>query len=108
MVIEVFLNNTPHWLEIVGTGDQAVEKITSGIHYDLVLMDIHMPGIDGLEATRQIRQWEKENQIKTTPIIALTAHAMVGDEAKSLMAGCNSHVPKPITKNKLLALIESL
>jgi CheY-like chemotaxis protein len=68
-------------------------------------MDIQMPIMDGLEATRQIRAWEEKNRIAPTPIVALTAHAMDGDDKKSLEAGCDSHVTKPISKKKLLEII---
>ncbi len=93
-------------MDIVEDGNQAVEKIQSGKNYDLVLMDIQMPGMDGLQATKQIRAWEKEQECKRTPILALTAHAMEGDEDKSLAAGCDGHITKPITKRKLLDLID--
>jgi CheY-like chemotaxis protein len=105
MVITAFLKNTAHNVEILENGDQAVNKIKLGIKYDLILMDLHMPGIDGLEATRQIRVWEEKQGISRTPILALTAHAMTGDEEKSLAAGCDGHVTKPVTKKKLLDVI---
>ena len=105
IVIQAYLKNTAHSLDVVVNGDQVVEKILSGIRYDLVLMDIQMPGIDGLEATRRIRAWEQQGNVRT-PIIALSAHAMVGDKEKSLLAGCNDHITKPINKTKLLALID--
>ena len=62
--------------------------------------------MDGLEATRKIRAWEKEQQFSRTPILALTAHAMNGDDEKSLVAGCDDHITKPITKKKLLEVID--
>ncbi len=100
------MDNTTSPAGLVENGIQAVEKIKSGKKYDLVLMDIQMPVMDGLEATRQIRAWESEQEHSKTPIIALTAHAMNGDEEKSLAAGCDSHITKPITKTKLLDVIE--
>jgi signal transduction histidine kinase len=106
MVIEAFLNNTAHKLDIVENGDQAMKKIKSGKKYDLILMDIQMPVMDGLEATRQIRGWEKEQGRTKTSILALTSHAMNGDEEKSLNAGCDSHITKPIGKQKLLEVID--
>ena len=106
MVIEAFLDNTPHTLDIAEDGDLAVEKIKSGKRYDLVLMDIQMPRMDGLEATRQIRAWEEEQGCLHTPIMALSAHAMAGDEEKSLTASCDGHITKPISKLKLLEVIE--
>ncbi|MBF0380129.1 MAG: PAS domain S-box protein [Magnetococcales bacterium] len=106
MVIEAYLNNSIHKLEIVVDGSQALEKITSGNKYDVVLMDIQMPVMDGLEATKKIRAWEKEQQQPKNRILALSAHAMIGDEKKSILAGCDSHITKPISKKKLLEVIE--
>ena len=64
-----------------------------------------MPIMDGLEATRRIRSWERKKGLESTPILALTAEAMTGDEEKSLDAGCDGHLTKPITKKKLLTAI---
>jgi hypothetical protein len=68
-------------------------------------MDIEMPVMDGYAATAKIRQWEAENRVKATPIIALTAHALVEHAHKSIAAGCSSHLAKPIKKEDLLAAI---
>ncbi|MBF0445102.1 MAG: response regulator [Magnetococcales bacterium] len=106
MVIEAYLNNTPHQMDITEDGAQAVEKVKSGKRYDLVLMDIQMEGMDGLEATRQIRKWEEEQSRSRNLIVALSAHAMKGDKEKSLAAGCDDHITKPISKKKLLEVIE--
>jgi signal transduction histidine kinase/CheY-like chemotaxis protein len=106
IVIEAYLSQTHYQLETVEDGLQAVNKIQSGNIYDLVLMDIQMPVMDGLEATRQIRVWEKEKKCARTPILALTAHAMGGDTEKSLAAGCDVHITKPINKRMLLDYIE--
>ncbi|MBF0381329.1 MAG: PAS domain S-box protein [Magnetococcales bacterium] len=106
IVIEAFMSNSSHNLDIVENGDLAVKRIKSGKKYDLVLMDIQMPVMDGLEATRQIRVWESQNGCASTPILALTAHAMRGDEEKSLAAGCDAHITKPINKTKLLEFID--
>jgi CheY-like chemotaxis protein len=105
LVIEAFLDKTDHLVEVVEDGDLAVEKITSGNRYNLILMDIQMPRMDGLEATRQIRHWEKNQKCEPTPILALTAHAMSGDKDKSLAAGCNGHITKPVAKKKLIEMI---
>jgi CheY-like chemotaxis protein len=106
LIVEGYLKNTTHQVDIVEDGVQAVDKIKSGKKYNLVLMDIQMPTMDGLEATEQIRKWESSQNCPRTPILALTAHAMRGDAEKSLAAGCDSHITKPINKKRLLDLIE--
>ncbi|MBF0358046.1 MAG: response regulator [Magnetococcales bacterium] len=106
MLIQVFLKNSPHKLDVVTDGQQAVDRILTNQRYDLLLMDIQMPRIDGLEATRQIRAWEKKAGKTKTPILALTAHAMEEDKELSLAAGCDSHITKPISKSTLFKIIE--
>jgi len=80
-----------------------VEMAATG-EYDLVLMDMGLPDIDGWEATRQIRA---HPDVGTIPIIALTAHAMAGDREKALEAGCDDYDTKPIELPRLLGKIES-
>lgn len=70
---------------------------------DLILMDIGMPEIDGLELTRQIKQ---DESTKNIPIIAVTAHAMTGEKEKVLKAGCDAYISKPIDTNELPITIE--
>ena len=65
---------------------------------DLILLDIALPEMDGYEVMKHIRA---DNEIKDTPIIAVTAHAMEGDEEKALEAGCNDYLPKPIDEEEL-------
>ncbi|MEQ8675526.1 MAG: response regulator [Aggregatilineales bacterium] len=71
-------------------------------HPDLILMDINLPDIDGLEATEQLKSTIEYSHI---PIIALTANAMHGDRDRFLGAGCDGYLAKPVTKNELLNLI---
>ncbi|MCB9438093.1 MAG: response regulator [Anaerolineales bacterium] len=71
---------------------------------DLILMDINIPGIDGIEATRIIKSYEQTTHI---PIIALTANAMRGDRERFLAAGCDNYLPKPISTSDLLEVVQA-
>jgi CheY-like chemotaxis protein len=85
---------------IAKNGLDAVEVCRNNRDIDLILMDIQMPGIDGYEATRQIREFND-----TVIIIAQTAFALKGDQEKSTEAGCNDYIAKPIRKKELLELL---
>jgi CheY-like chemotaxis protein len=100
-----FLKDTPYQVEIAENGAIAYEKFIAG-HYDLVLMDRQMPVMDGLTATRAIRQWEQANHRPPTPIIALTAAALKGDQEKCVAAGCTGYLTKPIKQQVLLQAIK--
>ena len=100
-----FLKDTPYRVEIAENGAVGYEKFTAG-HYDLVLMDRQMPMMDGLTATRAIREWEQANHRPPTPIIALTASALKGDQEKFVAAGCTAYLTKPIKQEVLLQAIK--
>ena len=85
-------------------GKQGVEMARAG-GYDLILMDMSLPEIDGWEATRQLRA---APETKVVPIIGLTAHAMAGDREKALEAGCNDYDTKPVELPRLLGKIAAL
>lgn len=89
----------------VSNGKEAVEAIVHG-DFDLVLMDIQMPEIDGFKATEQIRSLKDSR--KNIPIIALTAHALIGDKEKCLNAGMNDYLSKPVLGQELIKKIDSL
>jgi PAS domain S-box-containing protein len=104
LLIQAYLKHTAYQLEMVGNGLLALEQVKTK-PYDLVLMDIQMPILDGYAATKAIRQWEGEQHRDPIPIVALTAFALSGDAEKSLAAGYTAHLSKPIQKADLLAAI---
>lgn len=93
-----------HEVEMAVDGPEGVAKALAG-SYDLILMDMSLPEIDGWEATRRIRA---EDAGRTVPIVALTAHAMAGDKEKALEAGCNDYDTKPVDLDRLLGKIQAL
>jgi len=100
-VAKEILENAGLVVSIANNGKEAVEMVRCG-DYDAVLMDIQMPVLGGFEATQEIR---KEERFKDLPIIAMTAHAMAGDREKSLEAGMNDHVTKPIDPDELFSAL---
>jgi two-component system, sensor histidine kinase and response regulator len=94
------LEKQGHVLVHAATGREAVEAFSDGC-FDLILMDVQMPEMDGLEATRRIRELE-EATASHTPIVAMTAHAMAGDRERCLAAGMDDYVSKPLRKEDLL------
>ncbi len=105
LLMEFYLKETPHQIVLAVDGKEAVDQFVSK-SFDIVLMDLQMPVMDGLTATRQIRTLESDRHLKRTPILAFTANAHEPDLHKSLVAGCNAHITKPISKPALLAAIE--
>ena len=105
LLIQSYLKASGCSVDLAGNGEVALRKFISGT-YDVVLMDVQMPVMDGYSATRRIRQWEGENRAKPVPILALTAHALPEEVRKSLDAGCTAHLTKPIRKATLLHAIE--
>jgi CheY-like chemotaxis protein len=100
----ILLQKAGYSVDAVETGAQALEKVQIN-EYNAVLMDVQMPEIDGLEATHQIREWEKTNG-RHIPIIAMTAHAMLGDRERFLEAGMDDYVTKPLVPDVLFGALE--
>jgi len=90
---------------IIATDGQAGINLSSSETPDLILMDLSLPVIDGWEATRRIKA---DPATQSIPVIALTAHAMAGDEQKALAAGCDDYDTKPVNFKRLLEKIETL
>ncbi|CAN9335985.1 unnamed protein product [Alternaria alternata] len=93
-----------HRVTVANNGLEAFEHIQKK-RYDCVLMDVQMPVMGGFEATAKIREWERDNGIPSTPVIALTAHAMVGDREKCLAAQMDDYLSKPLRQNQLIQTI---
>ncbi len=103
-LIRAYLKKTPYHLEEAEDGQQAIDKFIAG-KFDVVLMDIQMPIVDGYQATTAIRGWERENNRRHTPIVALTASALEEAVHRSKAAGCDAHVTKPVKRSTLLEAI---
>ena len=106
LLVKTFLKATPYRLDVADNGREALRRWQTTA-YDLILMDVQMPEMDGHTATRRIRAQERATQRAHTPIIALTASALSEDQAQSLAAGCDAHLSKPIRKQQLIAVIEA-
>ena len=99
------LQDRGHLVEIAGDGQEAV-YLTEQNRYDVILMDVQMPGMNGLEATAAIRR--REDGERRAPIIAMTAHAMRGDRDRCLAAGMDGYLSKPVNAQEMIGLVESL
>jgi CheY-like chemotaxis protein len=104
LLIGAYLKKSRYVLDEVDNGQAALDRFMTRT-YDVVLMDIQMPVLDGYEAVRMIRQWETANKRRRTPIIALTASALENDVRRAHQAGCDLHVSKPVRKSTLLKAI---
>ena len=106
LLIRSYLKQTDYLVDVADHGGVAVEKFKT-THYDLILMDIQMPVMDGCTATRAIRSWEQAHDLPSTPIIALTALALKEEGTRILEAGCTTHVTKPVKKSTLLEILQA-
>lgn len=100
VVIGYMLEDLGIKYDVAHTGVEALEKWREN-HYELILMDVQMPEMDGFTATKEIRKIESHKRLKHTPIIGMTAHALVGDKDKCIEAGMDAYLPKPIIETDL-------
>ncbi len=107
LVIQAYLRREPHHIDLAENGRVAVDKYIAN-PYDLVFMDVQMPELDGLDATRMIRAWERKQGLSPATIIALTASALDEDVKRSLEAGCTAHLSKPVKKDTILNVIRAV
>jgi len=101
---QAFLNDPRIQVTVSGDGEQGFKAFKNSV-FDLVLMDIQMPVLDGCEAALAIRRWEIEHSLMPTPITALTASSTAGDLARIFASGCSGYLPKPVTKAILLQTV---
>ncbi len=107
-IASFFLEQAGYEYLIASNGQEAVDVITQGAQFDAVLMDCMMPVMDGITATRAIRQWEFDQQATPLPIIALTASVLEEDIKDCFDAGMNAYLPKPYKSHQLYDLFSSL
>ncbi len=105
LLVARMLQKRGHWVTVVANGREALEALEKE-RYDLVLMDVQMPEMDGLTATEMLRKSEK-NLARHQPVVALTANAMKGDEERCLAAGMDGYLTKPIRAGELQELLQS-
>jgi signal transduction histidine kinase/DNA-binding response OmpR family regulator len=106
LLIRAYLKQTNHSLDVANNGQAGFEQFKQS-RYDIVLMDMQMPIMDGYSATKAIRQWEREHDRPPTPIVALTAFALKEEAAKMFRAGCTTHLTKPVKKATLLETLRT-
>ena len=105
LLLAAFLRDVPVEIRFAADGRQAVDAVRGGGNFDLILMDIDMPEMDGYQATAAILDWQRSRGIEPTPIVALSAYTMHEAVSASLKAGCVAHLAKPVTRNTLLDAI---
>jgi len=103
-LVDAYLRASPHELEFAENGRVAVDKFAVG-DFDVVLMDVQMPVMDGHSATRAIRKLEKALGRPRTPIIVVSASTSKGEDERSVAAGCDLYLTKPLHKSKLLEIL---
>lgn len=112
LLFHAYMRSTRCEVDVATNGRRAVEKFKEEA-YDIVFMDIQMPEMDGISATREIRFWEEQAfdvgiRSNRVPIYALTAHSLAEEIARSIEAGCDGHITKPVRKQEILQVLHNL
>jgi PAS domain S-box-containing protein len=107
MVASIPLNRMGHRVTVAGNGKEVIERLKAEA-FDLVLMDLEMPEMNGLEATRRIRKGEAGERSRNIPIIAMTAHALTGYQAQCRDAGMDDYISKPVNFENLSAMLDKI
>jgi CheY-like chemotaxis protein len=103
MKLAVALLSISHFEVLKASNAESGLQLARSEHPDLVLMDIQLPGMDGLTATSMMK---KDEKLRHIPVVALTSYAMQGDEEKALAAGCTGYIPKPIDTRNFIRAVE--
>ncbi|MCB9061290.1 MAG: response regulator [Halobacteriovoraceae bacterium] len=107
VVLKTYLKKCPYIIEVAENGLKGLEMFKK-FKYDLVLMDIQMPVMDGHTSTQKMRDYEAKNNLVPTLIYALTAHTTKSDILKCIESGCDGHIPKPVRKKQIIELLENI
>ncbi len=105
LALKIFLERQGYSTRTAENGVEAVKKALSE-HFDIIIMDIQLPGLDGIEATRRIREGRHKAEMQLPVVIALTAHAMRDDREKILSCGLDDYISKPVDLYDLLKVIQ--
>jgi CheY-like chemotaxis protein len=103
-LLRMFLSKEGYDVRTATDGPEVI-PLVERVHPDLILMDIHLPTLDGLEVTRRLKAGDATRDI---PVLAVTAYAMKGDDQKARAAGCDEYITKPINMNELLEMVERM
>lgn len=105
LLLQAYLKNQPLILRFAENGQEVIDALENGAVFDLILMDLDMPLVDGYSAARWVRAWQAKQGVAPTPMVALSAHAIHETVRGSLDAGCVAHVSKPVDRRTLLDAI---
>ena len=107
MVASNYLEQFGYDNEVAVSGYDAIERVKEN-SYTAILMDVQMPGMNGLEATRIIRDYEKQQGNPRTPIIGITAHALAGDRERCISAGMDNYIAKPFNPSEMKGILDGI